>query len=140
MNAKPVLRTVFVVEAWLVNGLIGLVCWLVPGWFAGQFASGLPPVTLEFVRWYGVLLLVLAVVMLRALATRDDKVAKPAVEALLVGDLAHLGASVFWFAQIGLVNLGTILMVVLSMALAAARIAWLVIDHREKGAAPSWNL
>jgi len=140
MNAKTFLRKVFLVEAWALNGAAGLFCFVFPAAFVTQFTAPLSPAGTEFLRWYGVLLLVLAVFMLRALRTRDDKVLKPAVEGLLAGDLAHLGASVFWFLQVGTVNLGTVVMVVLSAALAAGRIAWLALGYREKGAAPSWNL
>jgi len=134
------LRTVFLVEAWLVNGGVAVLCFFFPAVFLTQYASGVPPAGVEIVRWYGVLLSVLAVVMLRALAARDDRVLKPAVEGLLFGDLAHLGACGFYFVAVPVVSFPFVLMVVSSVLLAGVRVAWLVVDYRDRHADPNWKI
>lgn len=120
-------RAVFYIEAVLINLGVGLICFFFPGWFVRQIIEQAPgPLPLELTRWYGVLLFVLAYGMLRALATGSQTAVTVMVEALLVGDLAHLAASIFFFQAGGPVNVGTILMVSFSTFLAGVRAFWLI--------------
>jgi len=140
MTVKSALRTVFLGEAWVVNGACAVFCFFFPAVFLGSFASNVPAAAVEIVRWYGVLLAVLAVVVIRALPSRDDRVLKPALEGLLFGDLAHLAACVLYFQVVPAVTFPFLAMVALSVVLAGCRITWLSIDFVERRGGPTWNI
>lgn len=119
-------RAVLYIEAVLVNLGVGLLCFFFPAVFVFSITGQtLPPIPLELTRWYGVLLFVLAYGMLRAFSTRSAAAVRVMVEALLLGDLAHLAATVFFFRAGGPVTPGTIIMVISSIFLAAVRVYWL---------------
>jgi len=124
-------RGVLYFEAIFINLGVGLLCFFLPGAFVSNFTTqNLTPVSLELTRWYGVLLFVLAYGMLRALRSGSETAVNIMVEALLVGDLAHLAASAFFFANGGAFNLPSIFMLVMSCFLAGVRIFWLTQVRR----------
>lgn len=139
MLNKPLFRTVFLFEAWLIHGVGAVVCLGFPGWFATLFAGGVSGPGLELVRWYGAAQVILAVVMLRALPTRDDRILKPSVEALLVGDLAGLGVWVVWLLSYP-VTVTAVVLTVLTVVLGACRVGWLLFDRQERNRDPNWNI
>lgn len=124
-------RGVFLFEAIAINAGVGILCFFLPAAFVAQFSAvAIPPVSLEVVRWYGVLLWVLAFAMLRVWPMRDDRVMQPVVEALLFGDLAHLAASWLFFRAIPVWNFPFIFMIGMATFLACVRIYWLVRHPR----------
>jgi hypothetical protein len=119
-------RYIMIFEAYVINAGVGLLCFILPETFLANFSPALgPAATVEVIRWYGVLLGVLAVMFLRALTAKDDRVLKPAVEALLFGDLAHLGATHFYFLDMPFWNSQLLFMLGMTIFLASVRIYWL---------------
>jgi hypothetical protein len=124
-------RYIMIFEAYIINAGVGLFSFFAPAMFLGNFSPGLGPApTIEIIRWYGVLLGVLAVMFLRGLATKDDRVLKPAVEALLFGDLAHLGATYFYFQAVPVWNTQFLFMLGMTIFLVGVRIYWL-LEYRK---------
>lgn len=98
MTYNQFMRYVLTFEAVALNFGTGLLCLAAPASFVAQFAAEtLPPVPLELIRWYGVLLWVLAFFVLRILPSGDNRLLSPAVEALLFGDLVHLVAIYLYY-------------------------------------------
>jgi hypothetical protein len=125
-NGIKLARAIFIFEAVVINAGVGLLCFFSPATFLGNFSPNLAPAaTLEIMRWYGVLLGVLAVMVLRALPANDNRVLKPAIEALLFGDLAHLVATYLYFQVVSVWNAQFIFMLCMTILLACARIYWL---------------
>jgi hypothetical protein len=136
MGIKQASRAVFWFEAIVINAGVGIFCFALPGTFLSQFASGAgPAAAVETIRWYGVLLWVLAALMIRALPRKDDRVLRPAVEALLLGDIAHIAASWIYFSVVPAWTFPFLSMIVMSLFLALVRIAWLLEDGRDRRAA-----
>ena len=125
-------RAVFIFEAIVLNAGTGLLCFFVPAQFASFFSP--TPVTgtaLEFLRWYGVLLWVLAYAMLRVLPMNDNRVLRPLVEALLFGDFAHLAASALYFKAVSGLTIPSAIMMFFTVLLAIIRINWLRLAKSE---------
>lgn len=119
-------RGVFYFEAIFINALVGLIAMIAPAWFLSNFSPvTIPTVPLELLRWYGVLLIVLGYAMLRALPSGDERAVALFVEALLVGDILHLIASVMFLRAGGAVNLAVVFMFAMSIFLAGVRVVWL---------------
>ncbi len=119
-------RYVFYFEAIFINLLVGLLVFFAPGVFVSTFYPGsLPAVPLEIMRWYGVLLFVLSYAMLRALPSGNEGAVRIFVEALLLGDIVHLVATVLFFINGGPLVFGSAVMVFFSTFLACVRIFWL---------------
>jgi hypothetical protein len=126
LNGLKISRAIFIFEAILINGGVGLLCFIAPATFLVNFSPDLAPApALEIVRWYGVLLGVLSVMVLRALPANDNRVLKPAIEALLFGDLAHMLASYLYFQVSPIWSMPFIFMLGMSSFLAGVRIYWL---------------
>jgi hypothetical protein len=124
-------RYVFYFEAIAINLLTGLIAFFAPGWFLSNFSSQtIPPVPLELLRWYGVLLFVFAYVMLRALPSGNVQAVAFLVEGFLLGDIVHLVASVLFLRAGGVVNLAVVFMFAMSTFLAGVRIFWLTRYYR----------
>ncbi len=120
-------RYIMIFEAYAINAGVGLLCLFAPKVFLINYSPELAPApAIEIVRWYGVLLGVLAMMFLRALATKDDRVLKPAVEALLFGDLVHLLATYFYFQVVPAWSLQFIFMLGMTIFLAGVRVYWLM--------------
>ena len=120
-------RYVFIFEAVVINAGVGILCFISPATFLVNFSPTLAPApALEIIRWYGVLLGVLSVMVLRALPANDDRVLRPAIEALLFGDLVHLVASFLYFRVMPVWNLQFIFMLAMTVFLASVRTYWLV--------------
>jgi len=125
-------RVVFVFEAIFINAGVGLFCFFAPAIFLSNFSPVAPAQAVEIMRWYGVLLGVLAVMVLRALPTHDERVLKPAIEALLFGDVAHMAASYLYFQVMPVWSLAFIFMIGMSTFLASVRAYWLIKVYRMK--------
>jgi len=127
------IRSVLIFEAIVLNIGTGLLCILAPNFFVAQFtAQSIPSVALEFLRWYGVVLWVLAYVVLRILPMNDQRMLFPAVESLLMGDVVHLIA-VFWFFQVMPVwSFAFIVMLIAASTLAVLRSIWLYRYHTHR--------
>jgi hypothetical protein len=124
-------RGVFYFEIFL-NLLSATLSFFVPAVFAATFVpQTIPPLGLELIRWYGVLLFVFVWVMWRALRSNDDRTLSFVVEAFLIGDLVHLVACALYFRAGGAVGLGSIFMVLMTVFLASVRIYWLILYHRQ---------
>ncbi len=95
------IRALFYFEGIILNTGVGLLCMILPAAFVANFVpTGLPTLALEFIRWYGVLLMVLGYFELRALRSGNVQALVFAIEALLFGDVLHFVASIF-FLQAG---------------------------------------
>lgn len=128
MNFLKIGRYIFLFEALVVNGGVALLCFFSPATFLVNFSPSLAPApALEIVRWYGVLLSVLSVMVLRALPANDDRVLRPSIEALLFGDLLHLVASYLFFQVVPVWNAQFFLMIGMTIFLASVRITWLYL-------------
>lgn len=125
------LRYLYYFEGIIINVGVGLFCLIAPAAFVANFsAMPFPPVALEFIRWYGVLLIVLGYFELRALSGGDAKALNFAIEALLLGDVLHFGASLL-FLQAGVaVALPVIFMFFMTTLLAVTRTYWLFRVYR----------
>ncbi|MCA9971105.1 MAG: hypothetical protein KC425_12860 [Anaerolineales bacterium] len=126
-----ILRPVLMFEAIILNAGTGLLCLVAPAAFIRQFTSEpFPDVTLEFIRWYGVLLWVLTYVVLRILPQRDDRTLAPVVEALLFGDFVHLVVIYLFYRAVPVWSFAFILMLLFTLSLATVRSLWLAGYHR----------
>ncbi len=126
------IRYLFYFEGLVLNVGIGLFCLIAPAAFISTFIpAGLPLLAQEFMRWYGVLLIVLGYVELRALTGGDAKALTFTIEALLLGDVLHFIASVS-FVQAGAVFSPAVgFMFFMTVLLALTRIYWLYrLYHR----------
>jgi len=133
MNYHKFMRGVLIFEAVVINFGTGLFCLVAPGAFVAQFsAEALPPVPVELIRWYGVLLWVLTYFVLRILPYHDNKMLFPAVEALLFGDLVHLGAVVMFFKARPVWDWALLVMICSASTLAVLRTIWLYLYHSGK--------
>ena len=103
-----------------------------PKFFLSQFTSvEMPPVTFEFIRWYGVLLWVLTFVVLRILPMKEDRVLAPAVEALLFGDIVHLYAIYMFYQAVPEWSFSFIIMLFFTSFLAIVRSFWVYRFHKQ---------
>ncbi len=131
MTYNKFIRYVLVFEAVMLNFGTGLLCLAAPAMFVAQFATEtLPPVPLELIRWYGVLLWVLTFVVLRILPYNDNRMLSPAVEALLFGDLVHLAAIYLFYLARPVWNFSFIIMLFFTVTLAILRSAWVYRYYR----------
>lgn len=88
-----VVRGVFYVEA-ATGVLTALFALLDPGAFvAGLIPGALPPAAVELGRWYGVLLLVLALILWAALRDGREAVLRLVLVPLLVGDAVQIAVA-----------------------------------------------
>ena len=125
-------RVVFYFEAIFINLGVGVVCFFAPGWFTSNFVpQGMPVLGLELIRWYGVLLLVLAYAALRTLPLQDSRPLRYVIEALLFGDVAHLAASMLYLRAGGVQGIGTVFMFGMATFLAVVRSGWLLQKRGE---------
>lgn len=132
------IRFVLYFEAVFINLGVGLVCFFWPGWFASNFSTeALPAVSLEMIRWYGVLLCVLAFAVLRMFNRRNLPGILVLVEALLFGDIIHFIASLLYLRLGEPLNLSIIFMFVMTIFLAAVRTSWLIQVRRTRGNLPT---
>ncbi|MFZ5879183.1 MAG: hypothetical protein ACOY0R_07425 [Chloroflexota bacterium] len=133
MTYNQFIRYVLTFEAVVLNAGTGAMCLIAPQGFIAQFsAEPLTAVGYEFIRWYGVLLWVLTVYVLRLLPLKDDRALAPAVEALLFGDLAHLVVSYLFFQAIPVWSFAFIVMLVFTTTLAVLRSIWVYRFHTQK--------
>lgn len=124
-------RLVLWFEAVVLNTGTGLLCLVAPALFVSQFTTEtLSPVPLEFIRWYGVLLWVLAAFVIRILPQNDNRLLAPAVEALLFGDLIHLVTTYLFFRAQPVWSFSFIIMLFFTVTLAVIRTIW-VIRYRQ---------
>jgi hypothetical protein len=69
MTYNKFMRYVLIFEAIALNAGTGAVCLFAPAFFTSQFSADTQSaLSLEFIRWYGVLLWVLTFYVLRILA------------------------------------------------------------------------
>ena len=86
-------RFVFYFEV-LTNLVSALFALLAPARFMRQFApEALPVASVEFGRWYAVLLVVLSLVLWLALRERNDRFLRPVISAYLVGDALQIAVA-----------------------------------------------
>lgn len=132
MTYNKFMRYVLTFEAIALNGGTGAMCLFAPKFFVAQFTTEtMPVVTLEFVRWYGVLLWVLTFVVLRILPTNDNRALAPAVEALLFGDLVHLYAIYMFYRVVPEWSFSFIIMLCFTTSLAVIRSIWVYKYHNQ---------
>lgn len=131
MTYNKLMRGVLLFEAIVLNAGTGLFCLVAPASFVAQFTTQtLPPVPLEFIRWYGVLLWVLTVFVLRILPQNDNRLLAPAVEALLIGDLIHLITVYLFFRVRPVWSFAFIIMLFFTITLAILRGVWVYRYHK----------
>ncbi len=120
------IRYLFLFEGWVINLGVGVFCLIFPAAFVANFVpAGLPDLALEFIRWYGVLLMVLGYFEIRALRGHNPQALTFAIEALLFGDVLHFVASIF-FLQAGVAFSVTVgFMFFMTTLLALTRTYWL---------------
>ncbi len=125
------IRALFYFEGIILNAGVGLFCMILPAAFVANFVpTSLPALALEFIRWYGVLLLVLGYFELRALRGSDGKALVFAIEALLFGDILHFVASAL-FLQAGVAFSAAVgFMFFMTTLLALTRTYWLYRTYR----------
>ncbi len=132
MSYPQFIRYVLTFEAIVLNAGTGLVCLAAPAFFVGQFTDQtVPPVPLELIRWYGVLLWVLTFFVLRILPARDNRLLAPAVEALLFGDLVHLVAIYLFYQALPEWSFSFIIMLFFTCTLAILRSVWVYRYHTQ---------
>src|SRR5687768_9399440 len=118
---KP-FRTLFYAEA-VLNAAAALICLIMPQRFIAIFTPEPAGAIAEaFVRWYGVLLIALTIIMVRALRNGSIDVLRPVMQAILIGDVLHLAALWMLIDAVGQWTVGSIVTAVLSVLLAAARV------------------
>ncbi len=124
------LRIVWYGEAAL-NLASAVLVWAAPPLFVAAFTSqavaGMP---LELLRWYGVLLFVLVYLELRALRSGSDVLLAVILEGLLVGDLIQLVTFLWRAPAMEAWTAALIFTIVVTIALATARIVWLTRHAR----------
>ena len=124
------LRLVWYGEAAL-NLASAVLVWAAPPLFVAAFTSqtvtGMP---LELIRWYGVLLFVLVYLELRALRSGSDVLLRVILEGLLVGDLIQLVTFLWRAPATETWTPALIFTIVVTIALATARIVWLTRHPR----------
>ena len=131
-------RIIYWIEAIGLNLLTGLFTFFAPDRFIANFTTDtLPAVPLEFIRWYGVLLFVLAYVVIRTLLNGNNETLKVLVEGLLLGDLIHLVAIGFFFRAGAALTLSTGFMIFTTVSLAVIRTLWLLQVNRQPRTAAS---
>ena len=120
------IRYLFLFEGWAINLGVGIFCLIFPAAFVANFVpAGLPALALEFIRWYGVLLMVLGYFEIRALRGNNPQALTFAIEALLFGDVLHFIASVL-FLQAGVTfSIAVGFMFFMTTLLALTRTYWL---------------
>lgn len=132
MTFNKFFRYVLIFEALALNAGTGTACLFAPRFFVSQFsAEPLPDIGYEFIRWYGVLLWVLAFYVLRLLPANDDRLLAPAVEALLFGDIVHLYAIYTFYRVVPAWSLPFIIMLFFTVALATLRSLWVYQQRRQ---------
>jgi len=121
------LRYLFLFEGWFINIGVGIFCIAMPNYFAANFTSeAFPEIATEFLRWYGVLLMVLGYFELRALSGKNTEALKFAIEALLFGDLLHFGASILFMRTGVEFSAAVFFMFFMTTLLALTRTWWLI--------------
>ncbi len=133
MTYNQLIRYVLTFEAVALNFGTGLLCLAAPAMFVAQFSTdALPPVPLELIRWYGVLLWVLTFAVLRILPFKDNRMLFPVVEALLFGDLVHLVATYLFYQTRPVWNFSFIIMLFFTLSLAILRSVWVYRYHKKQ--------
>ena len=132
MTYNKFVRYILTFEAIVLNAGTGAICLFAPSFFVLQFSmEPMPLLALEFIRWYGVLLWVLAFLVLRILPQNDNRVLAPAVEALLFGDLIHLFAIYMFYQTIPLWSFAFTIMLFCTLTLAIIRSIWVYKYHQK---------
>jgi hypothetical protein len=130
-------RWVFWFEAIVINFGVGVMCFFAPALFSANFVpTGMPVLGNELIRWYGVLLWVLAYAGVRTLLSSNTQALAFVIEALLAGDLAHLAATGLYLRAGGAPGPGLLIGIGMSIFLAVVRALWLV-NRREKALDPA---
>ncbi len=126
------IRALFYFEGIALNTGVGVFCLIFPAAFVANFVpTGLSGLALEFIRWYGVLLMVLGYFELRALRSGNVQALVFAIEALLFGDVLHLVASGL-FLQAGVTfSIAVGFMFFMTTLLALTRTYWLYRTARQ---------
>lgn len=123
---KPI-RAIFYGET-VLNSISALVCLLLPGRFIGMFtAEPAGAIAEAFIRWYGVLLIVITYIMFRALRNGSYEVLKPVVQGYLIGDVLHLGVTWMLVDAAGSWSLGAWGSIILTVLLGAVRVYALLV-------------
>ena len=119
---KP-FRTIFYGEA-VLNAVAALMCLIMPERFLAMFTPEPAGAIAEaLVRWYGILLVVLTIIMVRALRNGSIDMLKPVMQAVLIGDVLHLAGLWMLVEAVGQWTTGSIITAVISVALALVRTA-----------------
>jgi hypothetical protein len=124
-------RIVFYIEV-LLNLSSAILSFFIPATFLSLFSSqssGAAP--LEMLRWYGVLLLVLVYVELRALLSGNNQFLAIVLEGLLLGDLVQLVCIYLFGTNSGEWTASLIFTIFTTVSLAAVRIFWLWLYYRK---------
>jgi hypothetical protein len=125
------IRYLFFFEGWAINLGVGLFCLILPAAFIANFTTQpCPPLVVEFIRWYGVLLMVLGYFEVRALRGNDTRALTFAIEALLFGDVLHFSASVSFVQAGAAFSLAVAFMFFMTVLLALTRTYWLYRTYR----------
>ncbi|MDD2920698.1 MAG: hypothetical protein PHQ36_00285 [Anaerolineales bacterium] len=125
MTYNKFVRYVLIFEAIALNAGTGALCLFAPRLFVSQFsADAMPAAGYEFIRWYGVLLWVLAFYVLRILPANDNRLLAPAVEALLFGDIIHLFAIYMFYRAAPIWSFPFFIMLGFTVSLAVIRSIW----------------
>ncbi len=87
-------RAVFYLEVMGNLGSAAFALLFPAAFFAQLSADPLPFAAIEFVRWYAVVLLMLALVLLAALREGSDRFLRPVIAAYLLGDALQITVSI----------------------------------------------
>jgi len=114
---------------------MSLYCIILPSHFISLYTGDpVAEISVEMIRWYGGLLAVLGVILLRTLQLKDDRLLKPVIEGFLVGDIIHIGAGIYFLVKIQSAYFAIISMILISIFLGIIRIIWLQRNKRSPSA------
>lgn len=116
------LKVVFYLEA-VINLVMVILCIFFPLFFIGQFTTiTLQIPGIEIIRWYGILLLVITLILLGALITNIYEFIRIVLISYLIGDFAQIGATIYFALKIATWNLAIIFTIVITVILIVFRI------------------
>ncbi|MBD3190383.1 MAG: hypothetical protein GF308_07050 [Candidatus Heimdallarchaeota archaeon] len=116
------LKVVFYLEA-VINLVVVILCIFFPSFFIGQFTTiTLQIPGIEIIRWYGILLLVITLILLGALITKKYEFIRIVLISYLIGDIAQIGATIYFALKIATWNFAIIFTMVITVILIVFRI------------------
>lgn len=124
-----IIRAILYVE--IVVNIANIIANLVaPSALLDQFApQPHPPLALEMVRWFGVLLFVITYIMWHALRSDNAQALRWVIEGYLIGDILYLAVLASLANAVGVWTAGGIIAVAVTLIFGGARIGYLWINR-----------